>query len=209
MPLTTKRTRTNLNNTLTVILISGITLLLFSFTPKNISTQKVVLTENIDPVIGEITWNGNTRYTAEELNTYMGLKNGMLFDEDAIKTKMLMMDDESDLSSLYMNQGYLFFNIAMQYTQENGLVSVSFELYEGNIIHVQNVRVKGNKTVASDDIMALIKIQPGEVFNRSKLIEAQLALTNSGWFADDKIAVNPIPHPKTNTVDMEFLVTER
>ena len=203
------RTRTNLNSIVTIILLFGITLFLFSFTPKNISIEKVTLSENNDLVIGEIIWKGNSRYTSEELNTYMGLKSGMPFDEDAIKTKMLMMADGSDLSSLYMNQGYLFFNIAMQHTQENGQVSVSFEVYEGNIIHVQNVRTKGNKAVATDDIMDLIKIQSGDVFNRSKVIEAQHALINSGWFAADKIFVSPLPNPETNTVDLEFLVTER
>src|SRR5690606_36187917 len=63
---------------------------------------------------GDIVWKGNTKYTDEQLSQVLGIEKGSVYDQallDARTGKMLSPDGGQHISSLYMDDGYLFFNI--------------------------------------------------------------------------------------------------
>ncbi len=57
-----------------------------------------------------ITWVGNTIYTAAFLNTVLGIKKGDVYNKELIETNIQFNPSGLDISSLYMDNGYLFFN---------------------------------------------------------------------------------------------------
>jgi len=72
---------------------------------------KLSIVEGEKYYLGNITWEGNSKYSDEQLTTLTGLKKGMVFDPASLEQSLRFKPDGSDVSSLYMDQGHLFFTI--------------------------------------------------------------------------------------------------
>jgi hypothetical protein len=185
-------------------------LAVFSFTQKRSGNEKFVTVENTSQNISSITWKGNTLYSDKYLNDYMGIKKGDNFNEEAINNKLIYMPAGGDLASLYMDQGYLLFRVDIKKdTNNQGNVDLIFEIYEGDIIRIGNVYIKGNNKVATAEILKMIDLKTGDLFNRSKLITSQRKIADSGLFDPEKLIPNLIPQIEDKTVDIEFKISEQ
>jgi len=60
---------------------------------------------------GDITWVGNSKYSSGLLDTLLGIENGDVFDKMLLEQRLFMSPDSRDVTSLYMDRGYLFFNV--------------------------------------------------------------------------------------------------
>jgi hypothetical protein len=159
--------------------------------------------------IASIHWEGNTVYDDEKLNETLGLKPGDMYNEELINSRLNYNPELDDVSSLYMDNGYLLFNVNVNENQiESGTVNLVFDIYEGGQIKTDNIIIKGNQSVSQEEILQQIDIRSGEWFSRSKLIAAQRAIAEMGYFDPEKVNINPIPHPEEGTVDIEFILTE-
>ncbi len=183
-------------------------LVMFSFTKKSpVNTQGFEENEQAQ-IIGTISWNGNSLYKDSYLNEFFGLKTREKFNEKDINQKLNYQTDGSDLSSLYMDQGYLFFTVELKKEVNNKKVDLTFEITEGQVMKIGKVIVKGNKEVATERILKMIELKPGDLFSRSKLISSQRNIIGSGSFEPEKVIPTPIPHPEAGTVDIRFEVSE-
>ncbi len=184
------------------------------------ATNTEVLTqEDVIPMDGKkirnIIWGGNTVYDDETLNREFGLKSGDWANEELINKHLNYNPDGSDLSSLYMDNGYLFFSIDVEENQVGDkVVDLVLNVFEGPKVKVDNVIIKGNQTVPTSEIRAQIPIESGDLFNRSKLIEAQKNIAAMGYFDPQQVGINPYPHwsDQEHTVlekmELEFTVIE-
>ncbi|MBN1416794.1 MAG: BamA/TamA family outer membrane protein [Bacteroidales bacterium] len=59
--------------------------------------------------VGNIQWVGNTKYPAEFLDRILGMKQGDVYDQNRIQERLF--SDEDAITSLYMDEGYLFFSV--------------------------------------------------------------------------------------------------
>ncbi len=186
-------------------------LVLFSFSPK--SQDNEVINETSQK-IGNISWSGNTIHSDEFLTEYLGLKQGDPFSEEAINAKLNYHPDGSDLGSLYMDKGYLFLSINMKKTIRDEAVDLVFEINEGDVFTISKVTVSGNFKIENDNIAdhhrlsQMIEIKTGDIFNRSKLIESQRKIAESGLFDPTNVNPNLVPNPAEKTVEIEFEVSE-
>lgn len=159
--------------------------------------------------IASISWEGNTVYSDEQLGEVLGLKPGDFFNKELVNSRIHYNPELDDVSSLYMDNGYLFFNIDIQEDiQADGSVNLNFQVVEGPKVTVDKITIKGNQKISESEIRAKIPIKSGDIFSRSKLIEAQKAVANMGYFDPEQVGINPIPHPEESTVDIEFILTE-
>ncbi|WP_114752640.1 M56 family metallopeptidase [Pleomorphovibrio marinus] len=178
----------------------------FSFVEKSTDeTNKVLASEN-SVVISKITWNGNTLYTSEFLSNYVGIRVGDQFNEAAINQKLSYQPEGSDLASLFMDEGYLFFTVNVKKEEHSGTVDLIFDIYEGDKITINKVFVTGNQEADSEKILSMISFKPGEHFNRSKLVASLRKIAESGLVDPENVAPNLIPHLNNRTVDIEFVV---
>lgn len=186
-------------------------LVMFSFTKKPSNNLAEVHQNQNDnsQAIGNITWKGNTLYSDSYLSEFIGLEKGAKFDEEEINAILSYKTDGSDLASLYMDQGYLFFTVEMKKTVNEKSVDLTFEITEGQVMKIGKVTVKGNKKVATEDILKMVEIKTGDTFSRSKLIASQRIIAASKSFDPEKVIPTPIPNPEKGTVDIEFEVTEK
>ena len=160
--------------------------------------------------IGEITWQGNTVYDDETLTHTLGLQPGDPYDSVIFYQRFQYNPDRPDVSTLYMDQGYLFFsvNITIQEVGEE-TVDLTMDIYEGQVMKIGQLLIQGNRKVPREEIEAQIPIKSGQLFNRSQLIASQRAIAEMGYFDPEQVSINPIPDPERGTVDIEFILIPR
>jgi outer membrane protein insertion porin family len=157
-----------------------------------------------------ITWVGNSKYTSKGLSEVLGIKKGDVFDQTQLDAKLYANPNGNDISSLYMDEGYLFFNVSPVETMVNG-DSIDFEMriFEGKQATIDKVTVVGNTKTNDRVIMREIRTKPGQLFRRSDVIRSQRELSQLGYFDPEKMNVTPTPNQATGTVDIEYQVEEK
>jgi outer membrane protein insertion porin family len=175
------------------------------------NTLSIDITLNEGPkyYFGNITWVGNTKYTAEQLNSILKIKKGDVYNQDLLNTNLTFNPNGMDVSSLYLDDGYLFFNIdPVEVRVENDSIDIEMRIYEGKQATINKVTVKGNTRTNDHVIIREIRSQPGQLFNRSDIIRTTRELAQLQYFNQEKINPVPIPNPAEGTVDIEYDVEE-
>lgn len=164
--------------------------------------------------IGTITWQGNTFLTTAQLNEALGLRPGDAYVQQVLEARLNRTDDGA-ISSRYLNQGYLFFQLAPPRVQlqPDGTANLILVLHEGRQARLGTLSVTGTKQASAADILARLPLRSGDLFSRAKLMEAQRVLAQDGRFDPGQVNINPQPVPQpgeaTDLVDVTFAVTER
>ncbi|MBK7964816.1 MAG: outer membrane protein assembly factor BamA [Bacteroidetes bacterium] len=175
-------------------------------------------TVNIDVWVDEgpkyyfrnITWIGNTKYPTSQLDQMLGIKSGDIFSQAKLDEGLFISQNSRDISSLYMDDGYLFFQVTpVEILVENDSIDIEMRIYEGKQATVNRVTVKGNSKTNDKVIMREIRTKPGQLFNRSDIIRTQQVLAQLGYFDQEKLNVTPRPNATDGTVDIEYIVEER
>lgn len=155
-----------------------------------------------------IAWVGNTKYKNDILNTYLGIKKGDIYNEAILNERL--MYDPNGVSSLYLDDGYLFFNVTpVEVKVENDSIDLEMRIFEGRQAIVNNIIISGNTKTNEHVIRREIKTKPGQLFSRSDIMRSQRELVQLGYFNPEKLDVNPTPNPVDGTVDIEYIVEEK
>lgn len=169
---------------------------------------KLDLFEGDQYYIRSITWVGNTKYPSEFLNKVLGIKPGSLYDQKLLNKRL--REDDDAITSLYMDNGYLFFTINPVETRvENDSIDLELRIYEGKQARLNNIIIKGNTKTNEHVIRRELYTRPGELFSKSDIIRSVRELASLGHFNPETITPNPIPNPANGTVDLEYKVEER
>jgi outer membrane protein insertion porin family len=160
---------------------------------------------------GEIEWVGNSIFTTGFLDTVLGIKPGDPYNQGLLEQRLFMSPDGRDISSQYMDRGYLFFNLVPVEVSitEGNRINYQMRIVEGKEARVRNIIIRGNTKTNENVIRREIRIRPGDLFNRNDIIRTQRELGQLGYFNPEAFQVNPIPNPQDGTVDIEFIVEER
>jgi len=157
-----------------------------------------------------ITWLGNTKYTSEELSKVLGIKKGEVYDQGKLEANLMMNPNGRDVSSLYLDDGYLFFNVEpVEIRVENDSIDLEMRIREGKQATINRVTVVGNTKTSDHVILRELRTKPGQLFSRSDIIRSQRELSQLGYFNPETMGVNPKPNPTDGTVDIEYTVEER
>jgi outer membrane protein insertion porin family len=160
---------------------------------------------------GDIEWVGNSKFRSGYLDTILGIKKGDPFNKALLEQRLFMSQDGRDVSSLYMDRGYLFFNLVpveMSITDDNH-INYEMRIIEGKQARVKNIIIRGNTKTNEHVIRREIRTKPGDLFNRNDIIRTQRELSQLGYFNPEAFQVNPIPNPQDGTVDIEYTVEEK
>lgn len=158
----------------------------------------------------DITWVGNTKYRTSLLDTLLGIKSGDIYDQSKLENKLFMSENGFDISSLYMDDGYLFFNVnPVEVLVENDSIDLEMRIYEGKQATVNRVSVIGNDKTSDFVALRVIRTRPGDKFSRSDIQRSMRELAQLGFFDPEGLDVNPMPNPQNGTVDIEYKVVEK
>jgi len=173
---------------------------------------------SIDVVVDEghvyyfrnINWIGNSKYPSKTLSNVLGIKKGEVYNQSKLNTRLFMNPNGNDVSSLYMDEGYLFFNITPVETMAtDDSIDLEMRIYEGKQATINKISIVGNSKTNDHVILREIRTQPGQLFRRSDVIRSQRELSQLGYFDPEKMNVTPIPNQANGTVDIVYTVEEK
>lgn len=162
--------------------------------------------------VGNIKWSGNAKYTDTVLNRILGIRKGDIFSEEKLTTKLMGGGRNSDdISSLYMNDGYLTFSIDPEQTRiYNDTIDLNLRVYEGAQFTINNIIVKGNDVTNDRVVLRSIRTKPGQKFSKEAIMTSVREIAQLGNFDEQK--TNPVPeniNHAEGTVDIVYNVTEK
>jgi len=157
----------------------------------------------------DITWVGNTKYPSVVLDRILRIKKGDVYNQEALETALTYNPNGTDIRSLYMDDGYLFFDVMpVEVRVEGDSIDIEIRMHEGKQATINKVTIKGN--TKTNDHVALREVQtrPGQLFSRDRLIRSQRQLASLRYFDAEKLTPNVNPNPADGTVDLEYQVEE-
>lgn len=158
----------------------------------------------------EITITGNSKYTTKELMSILKIKRGDIYDQALLDTRLRMNQTGLDISTLYMDDGYLFFNVnPVEVLVENDSIDLEIRIYEGAQARINKVTITGNTKTSDHVVLRELRTKPGQLFSRSDVTRSLRELSQLGYFNPEALNVNPVPHPESGTVDIEYTVEEK
>ncbi len=158
----------------------------------------------------DIIWSGNYVYDDNTLARVLGIEKGEVYDLENLNKRLQFNPTGNDVSALYMDNGYLFFNVQPVEVQiEEDSIDVEMRLFEGEQATISKILITGNDRTNDHVIRREIRTMPGQKFSRSDLIRTQRELSQLGYFDPEQIGINPIPNPAEGTVDIEYSLVEK
>lgn len=156
----------------------------------------------------DIKWVGNTKFSDEQLNKALKIKKGDVYDQ-ALLDKRLTQEEDA-VGNLYMDDGYLFFNVTPVEIQiVNDSIDLELRMVEGPQATINNVTIIGNTRTNDHVIRREIRTMPGELFKRSEIIRTIRELATLGHFDPEQILPDVKPDPANGTVDLEYSLVEK
>ena len=160
--------------------------------------------------IGDISWRGNSIYTTTDLEKVFGLKKGDVFDPGLVESRLRFDQNGRDISSLYLDQGYLFFQIeALEKAIHDNVIDLEIRIQEGTQASIGKVTINGNTVTNEEVIRRELRTKPGDKFSRAALIRSQRTLVNMGYFNPEKIDIQTPVDAKNGSVDIEYNLEEK
>jgi outer membrane protein insertion porin family len=155
-----------------------------------------------------ISWTGNTIYRSEILNAALGIKKGDIYNQKLLNERLNTDDDA--VSNLYMDNGYLFFNVEPVETKiEGDSIDMEMRIYEGRQAVINKVEINGNTAVYENVIRRELRTKPGALFSKSDLQRSARELAQTGQFDPEKMDIRPVPHPEDGTVDIIYNLEQK
>jgi outer membrane protein insertion porin family len=157
-----------------------------------------------------ITFTGNTKHSDAELHDILRIRKGDVYNRRLLDSRLYMNPTGRDISSLYMDNGYLaFYPDPVELLVEGDSIDLDIRIREGKQYRIRNVIIKGNTKTAEHVVRREIRTKPGQLFNRSDVIRTQRELATLGYFNPESLGVDPIQDARTGTVDLEYTVEEK
>ncbi len=158
----------------------------------------------------DIKWTGNFVYSDTVLSRVLGLQKGDVYNKEELDKRLSFSPTSTDVTSLYMDDGYLFFRVEPVETQiSEDSVDIEMRLFEGEQATINKIILKGNTRTSDHVVMREIRTIPGQKFSRADLIRTQRELSTLGYFNPETITINPVPNMADQTVDIIYGVEEK
>ncbi len=158
----------------------------------------------------DISWRGNSIYTTERLREVLGIEAGDIYNEELLETRLRFSQDGRDVSSLYLDNGYLFFRVdPVETTIEGDSIDMEIRIFEGPQATIDKVTIAGNDRTHEHVIRRELRTKPGQKFSRSDIIRSQREIIALGYFNQENLGINTPVNQQRGTVDIEYVVEER
>ncbi len=157
---------------------------------------------------GDIKWIGNTIYPSDYLSNVLGIKKGDVFNQKILDKRLF--DNDEGLNNLYLDKGYLFFNLdPIEVNINNDSIDYEMRISEGKQATIDEVRIIGNTKTHEHVARREIKTYPGDLFSKSLLMRSYRELAQLGHFDPEAIVPDVQPNPENGTVDIEYKLQEK
>ena len=163
--------------------------------------------------IRNIYWEGNTVYPSYILSERLDFAKGDVYNIEKFEQNLRGNEKQADVSALYLDNGYLTFNLQTKETKVGqDSIDVTIRVEERNQFKVSNVDIFGNDKTKEKVIRRELYSIPGDYFNRGLLFRSVQNLANLQYFSAEKLYGPDGITTKLSsdsTVDVGFRVEEK
>ncbi len=180
---------------------------------KNMLAIKIDVEEGNKYYFGNIKFLGNTVYSDQQLNRYLGIKKGETYNGVLLEKRIAdnTKPDGEDITNLYQNNGYLFSKInAVEVKTVNDTIDFEIRITEGPIAYFNKIYVTGNDKTNDHVIYRELRTKPGNKYSKEELVRTIREIGQLGFF--DPEAIKPEfrnVDPGAGTVDIEYQLVEK
>ena len=180
---------------------------------KNMLAIKINMEEGNKYYFGNIKFLGNTVYSDQLLNRYLGIKKGEVYNGVLLEKRIAdnTKPDAEDITNLYQNNGYLFSKInSVEVRTVNDTIDFEIRVTEGPIAYFNKIYVTGNDKTNDHVIYRELRTKPGEKYSKEQLVRTIREIGQLGFF--DPEAIKPEfrnVDAAAGTVDIEYQVVEK
>ena len=181
-----------------------------------INDEKTIdLNLNIDEgnkyYFGDISYIGNSSFTNFQLDQILGIEKGDSYNGVLLKERIQdEKPDANDISNLYQNNGYLFSTVnAVEVSAENDTIDFEIRINEGKLASFNKISVVGNTKTNDNVIYRELRIKPGELYSKDKVVRTIREVGQLGFFDAEQISPDfKNVDPNLGTVDIELGLIE-
>lgn len=183
--------------------------------PRNRVNIDIKIVEGRTAKIKQVNIVGNHAYAENKLRSLLDIGMPPWWDIFSDRDKYSEAHLDKSLESLrsqYLNNGYIDFaldstNVALSPSHRH--IYVDINIHEGERYRVSSVKLAGNLLYPKSEIKNLLKIKPGQIFSRKRVMDSIKALTD--MYGDHGYAfanINPIPvvNRKDKSIGLTFFV---
>ena len=153
--------------------------------------------------ISNIDWVGNTVYTTDQLDAILGIQPGEVYNQKLLEKRM--REDDESVSNLYMNRGYLFYQLVpIEKNIHGDSIDLEMRMMEGPQARINQVIINGNDRLYEKVIRRELRVRPGELFNKNDLMRSAREIAQTGHFNPENMDIRPEPNEENGTVDIVF-----
>lgn len=185
--------------------------LLYSEDKKNVDVVLNVYEGN-QYKVRSIIWEGNTVYPVEALNERLNFNKGDIFDYERFNQNLNYNEKQSDVSSLYQDNGYLAFNLdAKEQKVGADSLDIVIRINEGNRFKIARVDITGNEKTKDKVIRRELYTVPGNYFSRGLILRSIQQLANLQYFNAESLYKSGIDYRPAgdSTVNIIYKVEEK
>ncbi|MCA0363994.1 MAG: outer membrane protein assembly factor BamA [Spirosomataceae bacterium] len=155
-----------------------------------------------------ITWTGNYLRNADTLAMILDIKKGDVYNPEELEKK-INGKPQNDISSYYMDDGYLYFSCQpIEIAIDGDSIDIEMRINEGKQATISKIILNGNTKTSDHVVFREILTKPGQKFSKTDLVETVQILSKLGYFDPQKIEPKPIPQAD-GTVNIEYNVEEK
>ncbi len=162
--------------------------------------------------IKDIIWEGNTVYSDDALTERLDVYKGEVYDFDKFQKNLYFNEKQTDVSSLYQDNGYLGFNLDLKEEKvSNDSLNIIIKVNENNRFKINKVEITGNSKTKDKVIRRELYVIPGDYFSRNNIFRSIQQLANLQYFNVEKLYQEGIDYRPTSdsTVNLILKVEEK
>ena len=160
---------------------------------------------------GKINYVGNSSFSDYQLDQILGIAEGDSYNGVLLKERIQdEKPDANDLSNLYQNNGYLFSSVnAVEVSAENDTIDFEIRINEGKLASFNKISVIGNTKTNDHVIYRELRVKPGELYSKDKVVRTIREVGQLGFFDAEQISPDfKNVNPNLGTVDIELGLIE-
>ncbi len=153
---------------------------------------------------GDVTFEGNTVFTDEQLREQLLFKKGDVYNQEDYEKSV-----RENIQNLYFNNGYLFANLQpREIPVGEDTINIHLRIIEGDVVRIKEINISGNTKTNEKVIRRELKLYPGDTFNRALLERSVRDVWILNYFANVVPDVKMIPNDDKH-VNLDIKVEEK
>lgn len=171
---------------------------------------RIELSEGKKYYVRNVAFSGNIAYPSDLLLRRLDFKTGDVFNAERFDQNLNGNEEQTDVRSVYLDNGYLTTEIVHDVQRVAGMdsVDITVKIYERSQFTIRRVEIAGNTKTMDKVIRRELYTRPGDYFNRSAVIRSIRGLGVLNFFNPENLRPDVKPVDDSQ-VDVVYNVEER